>query len=266
MSPIDMYLYLGGKGADQTTYIFTTTPAKGGWNFGGNGGLDSHVEDQKFEPPENGAGGGGATDIRLIYYDINLQNPNNNSLQKSIESRIIVAGSGGGGNSGLQHESGSPDGFHGGSLTATSNNPYTYGGTQIKGTLGKGMDGINSTENQGGSGGCGSGYRGGYHKFPQLTETGSYHVGGTGGSSYISGHIGCISPTAKDTTPSKENSIHESGFIFTNTEILSGNESMPNPNGNSLIKGNVGHGICQITVLYLCPIESCVFIPYYNFF
>ncbi|EAX91370.1 hypothetical protein TVAG_311210 [Trichomonas vaginalis G3] len=261
-----MYLFLGGKGEDQLNYTYTTIPTKCGWNFGGNGGIDLFHDTGNSAPPDGGACGGGATDIRLRYYDINHANFNDYTLNKSIESRIIVAGSGGGGNSGDWHRYGELDGFAGGDITAVDNLPYTHGGTQISGILGIGMDGITSSENQGGTGGCGSGYRGGYQNFPDLKVDGIFHVGGTGGSSYISGHPGCVSPSASENTPIELRSIHGSGIMFTNTQMISGKDLMPSPFNNTFIRGNVGNGYCRITVLYISPVETCTLYQYFNFF
>ena len=76
------YLYIGGKGEDQNS---TAQGAfgRGGYNGGGNGGADTY----DTNPPESSAGGGGATDIRLISGE-----PNN---IHSLRSRIIVVAAGG---------------------------------------------------------------------------------------------------------------------------------------------------------------------------
>ena len=78
-----LYLYIGGKGEDQTDYD-TSNPGKGGYNGGGDGGKD--LLDSLSG--ESSAGGGGATDIRLI--------PHSVSEIESLKSRIIVAAGGGG--------------------------------------------------------------------------------------------------------------------------------------------------------------------------
>lgn len=261
----NIFLYLGGKGQNQEVYTKTQNPALGGWNFGGNGGVETNPEEAG--PPENGAGGGGAIDIRLQYADINNKNLAPSIWKKSIESRIIVAGSGGGAASAKTYSYGSADGYPGGTISAASNKPYTNGGTQKLGTLGKGLDGISTNENNaGGSGGNGSGYRGGYNSFPKDTSMGYLHIGGSGGSSYISGHFGCISPNFEaDSQPTLAHSIHESGFYFTHTEMKSGNESMPNPFSESLMKGNIGNGVCRITLLSIFKI-SCFISPNFNYF
>ncbi|EAX93619.1 hypothetical protein TVAG_336050 [Trichomonas vaginalis G3] len=265
-----MYLYLGGHGEDQSDMSHSHIPASGGWNFGGNGGIDYNDDEGIYYPLENGAGGGGAVDLRLEYYDINKDDINQdeneqNLLNKSLESRIIVAGSGGGGCSANDQTWGYAKGYPGGNTSAISNGPYVFGGSQIQGFFGIGMSGISGYENQAGSGGCGSGYRGGYINFPSTTQDGFYHIGGSGGSSYISGHFGCISPYFKnDSEPTPLNSFHESGLFFTNTIMKSGNEEMPSPYNSSVIRGHIGHGICRITILRptFCPSNTfCFSIP-----
>ncbi|EAX93617.1 hypothetical protein TVAG_336030 [Trichomonas vaginalis G3] len=260
--PTTMYLYLGGKGQDQDKTIPNETPAQGGWNFGGNGGVEYTSEDGFTE---NGAGGGGAVDIRLIYFDINQNNPDKNILKKSIESRIIVAGSGGGAVSGESYPWGDSKGYPGGNISAITNGPYIHGGNQTTGELGIGDNGTSSSNNEGASGGCGSGYRGGYNELPSRFQTGYFQIGGTGGSSYISGHLGCISPSHKeDKESNKLNSIHESGLFFRDTKMISGNDSMPNPFDDSYMIGNIGNGICRITVLF-AYIKTFLFFDCNNF-
>lgn len=71
-----LYIVAGGKGSDQTSLDYQAF-GQGGYNGGGNGGADM-VDGTS---PESGAGGGGATDIRLsapsVYRDIiSSVNPN----------------------------------------------------------------------------------------------------------------------------------------------------------------------------------------------
>ncbi|EAX93620.1 hypothetical protein TVAG_336060 [Trichomonas vaginalis G3] len=261
-----MFLYLGGRGQDQDDATKSHIPALGGWNFGGKGGIDFNDDVHPYEPLESGAGGGGSVDLRLMYIDINDQDDLNESLlNESLESRIMVAGSGGGAVSAEPNDWGMTDGFPGGGTAAISNGLYSLGGSQTKGIFGKGMDGKSSFSNLGGSGGSGSGYRGGYINFPSTTQDGFYSIGGSGGSSYISGHFGCISPYFKnDSEPTPLNSFHESGLFFTNTIMKSGNEEMPSPYNSSVIRGHIGHGICRITILRptFCPSNTfCFSIP-----
>ena len=86
------------------------------------------------------------------------------------------------------------------------------------------------------------------------------------GSSYISGHKGCIAITsASDLTQRNDSngstcsvesaaedavcSQHYSGKVFSSTVMKAGNESMPTHNGKSTMTGNSGNGYVKITVL-----------------
>ncbi|EAY10918.1 hypothetical protein TVAG_260030 [Trichomonas vaginalis G3] len=260
---VKLYLYLGGQGEDQASVNELQNASLGGWNFEGKGGIDTFeyhdvnkLVEERNTPPENGAGGGGAVDLRLYYYDINSAPIDKDELRKSIESRIIVAGSGGGADSGEK-----PYGYPGGKLSAKSLTPYLFGGNQTNGDLGVGADGISSDDNQGASGGHGSGFRGGYNTFDKTKTTGSiFEWGGTGGSSYISGHFGCISPNyPPGTEPNQINNIHSSKFYFTNTVMKSGDEAMPDPFSDDfgIIIGHVGNGICRITFLVNPFCQTC---------
>ena len=162
------------------------TSTDGGWN---GGGLSWHSTTCV-------TGGGGATDIRV--------NGNTNATWKNdahLRTRIIVAAGGGGtGNSSSYYMYGG----HGGGLigyrgTTTASNYKDYsaypntGGTQTSGgkysasnvpqTPGFGFAGKwDEAIHQGYDGGGGSGWYGGVKGFGQ---------GGSGGSSFISGHPGC---------------------------------------------------------------------------
>ena len=74
-----LFVYVGQAGSKG---VVGSTPAKGGWNGGGNGYWDNTDD-------EAAGGGGGATDIRLV-------NGSWNNIP-SLCSRIMVAGGGGGG-------------------------------------------------------------------------------------------------------------------------------------------------------------------------
>ncbi|EAX97948.1 hypothetical protein TVAG_316130 [Trichomonas vaginalis G3] len=248
-NPSTFCLYLGAKGEDQTKFNDYTHQTLGGWNFGGNGGIDkSDINEPDFSyPPESGAGGGGAVDLRLEYVDINSPPLDNISLEISLKSRIIVAGSGGGAVS-----NDNKFGMPGGSISAVNNGMYIFGGTQTKGELGKGMDAVDTDGNQGGSGGCGSGYRGCYNTLSNsIRGNNIFEFGGSGGSSYISGHPGCISPQYPSTTIANETTpFHESKLYFTKTNMKAGNEYMPDPLSDGYILGHIGHGVCRITFLF----------------
>ncbi len=88
--------------------------------------------------------------------------------------------------------------------------------------------------------GGGGGYYGG---------ASTLHAGAAGGSSYISGYDGCKA-IAKEST---ENNIthldiseHYSGKVFTNSQMIAGNQSMPNYKGGTMT-GNSGNGFARIT-------------------
>lgn len=279
--------YLGGNGAyvsgiinlseDVTLYIYVGQSGMINGTNGYNGGGSA------------AASGGGATDVRLI----NGLWSNNTSLN----SRIMVAGGGGaaydrgggygGGNGG---SGGGLQGYDGISLEHTNEYGYGYGlgGSQtsislfrwfnsgtapvesgdyasdpfktnrVSGIFGAG--GVGASNQSGG----GSGYYGG---------AGASHGGAGGGSSYISGHTGCVAITATNNSTPKagcaENnttnscSIHPSGKVFTSTIMIDGNGyswtnvksssymPMPNPLGGFYHEGygNVGHGYAKITFI-----------------
>lgn len=268
-TPTTFYIYLGGAGESQVEWQHATTPrSRGGWNFGGNGGVDLY----DWDYPENSAGGGGGVDIRIDYYDINI-NPilyDYNALEKSIKSRIMVAGSGGGGCSG-DHQQPitymNAFGGHGGALNAADTTNKTLGGTQIRGVLGKGHDGQDFSVHVtykccgggGSTGGGGAGYRG---AVDIMTESKDWYseTSAAGGSSYISGHPGCLSPD--NTTGSNAaltNPYHYSGLAFTNTVMVDGGSLMPQPEGK-VIGGHRGPGAAAITLLDYDAVNAYVYI------
>ena len=162
-------------------------------------------------------GGGGATDFRLI----------NDSLNEtqSLESRILVAGGGGGTDT---HYSAIYMGGAGGGIIAESGVQGGTGGTQdsggvgyASGSFGKGGSPINANTCGGGGGyyGGGTGY---------IIDAGT---GGGGGSSYISGHPECKK--------------HYSDYVFRNIVLLNGNSD----------KGKSGDGEARIT--FIMKIHTC---------
>ena len=99
--------------------------------------------------------------------------------------------------------------------------------------------------------GGGSGYYGG------MTNNVSGASSGSGGSSFISGHDGCIAVDEQGT--STENSTHYSGITFTDTVMIDGNGyewttqrgsyiKMEDPYGN-YVDGKSGNGYARITLL-----------------
>lgn len=197
-----LYVYVGQSTGNST----------GGWNGGGNG------------VSSTGAGGGGATDIRLVsgtWSDI-----------ASLRSRIMVAGGGGGGASTSYGNSyavysasggkGGLNGSAGGNINSLSGGA---GGTQTTGNaFGKGGA---STSDANASGG-GGGYYGGYAATrPYGDFSGG---GGAGGSSFVSGYASCNAINSSGTHTGQ--SVHYSGYSFTNVTITSGSR---NGNGGATI-------------------------------
>ncbi len=196
-----IYICVGGQGVysyDDPSYILA-----GGFNGGGTG--HSRLE------PTIGPGGG-ATDIRYQY--------------NTLEARIMVAGGGGGaaGTGGPNQIRGGnggnltgAEGYEGGSCCGPGKGgTQTFGGhchyegdaPDCQGSFGDGGNG-----NSAGPGGGGGYYGGGQ---------GSWYNGGGGGSSFISGYPGCDAiASAYDHTPTGQ-PIHYSGKVFTNMEMISG--------------------------------------------
>lgn len=181
------YVNVGGNGGPT---IDNSTPGLGGFNGGGNGGksyLSSYAA---------GAGGGGATDIRLMKDDGSMS-PENPSVNKSLLTRIIVAGGGGGGtnmssaNANDINYAGFGGGVVGGFVESNQNiiNKHSYP-TQTSGfSFGNGMDAIDRGGNQPyskgaeGSSGAGGGWFGGFAcGSPYGAET---STNGGGGSGYV---------------------------------------------------------------------------------
>ena len=219
-----LYIYVGCEGA-QSAAAGRCTGGAGGWNGGGTGGNDSNC-DSASEP---GGGGGGASDIRLVKTsDAAIWNDFN-----SLKSRIMVAAGGGGGTFG-------GSGGAGGTLKGIMGYGSKSVATQTAGyAFALGQTGGPGTS---GSGGAGGGYFGGYS-----STAGGY--GGGGGSSFVSGCEGCLAvsetATASNITSSGSNT-HYSGYVFDTITMLSGDESMPSPNGGYMT-GNNGNGRVIIT-------------------
>ena len=265
---------VGGKGGyckgtvklpNQTIYIYVGAQSGG---FGGGGVTTDSEREAHY-----GNDGGGATDIRLVkgdtYKDFN-----------SLKSRIIVAAGGGGANHrntiGEVPQWGQGDGGYGGGLNggdglrddntiSWATVPYcqiSYGAQQKQGGRGYqntvkegvvtstislnsvycGLFGFAPSETEGARVQSGGG--GGYY-----AGCDSGHVGGSGGSSFISGYSGCDAISESST----ENAIvhtgqpnHYSGLAFTNTQMIDGKSTMPSPNGGTET-GHSGDGACIIS-------------------
>ncbi|MBO5530694.1 MAG: hypothetical protein J5970_04775 [Bacilli bacterium] len=222
-----LYVYVGAKGG--TGVVGQDTPSA--YNGGGSATWDRNDD-------ESAGAGGGATDIRLISGEWN-----NNS---SLASRIMVAGGGGGASYNT-----SPG--YGGGLTGGNNgNNSALGATQTSGYLfGIGKNGEGTGDSDGVAGG-GGGYYGG-------ESYDSNYESGSGGSGYVSGHLGSVAiESQNDTSPKTgcqdgtlniECSYHYSGKVFDNTEMVAGNEEMPTFDNKGTMIGNTSDGFAFIKLL-----------------
>ena len=189
----------------------------------------------------NCSGGGGATDIRIVrsdnWYDF-----------LGIKSRIMV--SAGGGGAIYKGHGGSGGGLIGydGYGFSTIVNSYEIG---KGGTQNSSIFGVNKTsETTIGGGGYYNGNLG-------------YAANSGGGSSFISGHNGCDAikeESTEDNIIHTGQSIHYSGYYFTNTLMIDGEGyrwttkkeeqiGMPSHSDNSIIMGNSGNGYARITLV-----------------
>lgn len=179
----------------------------------------------------SGSGGGGATTVYLI--------------NESDSNRILVSAGGGGTGFGPSGHAGGLSGGNG--FPGCNGEVFSIGANQTFGFLpGKGEDGRDTTifADCGAEGGGGAG--GGYFGGTTSKEIGnSTSTSGSGGSSYISGFLGCI------TNPLG---------VFEKPIMRSGAEAMPLPDGTESKKGNPRDGFLRIT--YIPPEISCRQIRY----
>ncbi len=212
-------VYVGQAGLSPGTGNKSANVA-GGWNGGGISGNDRADND-------HGGSGGGATDIRTTggaWSDMT-----------SLRSRVMVAAGGAGSSYSIvsaARAAGAGLSSADGSNAVTQTTGYSFG------TGKAGMNNNTSNVPTFGSGGGGGGYYGG--TTGPTSETYS-----TGGTSFISGHPGCNAVKIDGTHAGIPN--HYSGVIFTDTQMIAGNASMPNPRGTGNITGNSGHGFVQIS-------------------
>ena len=236
------------------------TPGKGGYTAGtiylkeeetrfyvyiGATGFYNAVKEKTSK--DSGPSPGGATDIRIKSF-------NNWWDQTSLASRIMVAGGGGGA------EWKESIGGNGGNIEGGSSTFQTYkcpGGNQTSGSTCEklGSHGQPASGTFGSAGitqpftGQGWWDYGGYGGGGYYGGTSySYSYPGSGGSSFISGHKGCDAVKSEtDISPSGD-SIHYSGYVFYDTEMIQGNITMPFP--DNLNKGiHEGIGAFRITLL-----------------
>ena len=217
---------------------------------------------------------GGATDVRLTYSE-------NWWDSKSLISRIMVA-AGGGGAEWPASIGGNGGGLTGGESISAKDptgssvfSAHCPGATQTSGSECPTLtfNNVQSPSVQGefGSAGKTEPYIG-YGKEDYGGFGGGGYYGGTsyqlsfagsGGSSFISGHEGC--KAVKEQTEFIEHtntSYHYSGFIFTNTKMISGNETMPLPNSRTEEGIHTGTGAFRITLLmyeYQCTYKRSLY-------
>ena len=239
LKAIPYYIYVGHAGSS----YHTETEFNGG---GGAGSISNYFC----------SSGGGATDFRLTY-------SSEWSNFESLKSRIMVAAGGGG----AQHYLIGSAGGYGGGLTGdsghysiadflNSSDILPTGGTQTAGGAGGKTDintGISGGFGYGGAGllsvNHGGGGGGGYYGGGGGNYRGGLVFSGAGGSSFISGHSGCnaisqASTSSKIVHTGRAN--HYSGYVFTNTVMKAGNETMPSPSGGRET-GHTGNGYAIIT-------------------
>ena len=209
---INLSIYVGTKGGDP---VKAATNVFGGCNGGGNGGMSGGAEFY------SGAGGGGATDIRVYSYD--------------LDSRIIVAGGGGGGCSNIPtHGVGGDAGKIVGYDSTGSCNISLGGGNDICLTKGQGQNGrdTSSTPWDGGEGGGGAG--GGWYGGCTSKNIGQKsNSAGGGGSSYISGYPGL---------EANPNYLFSSYSIYDGRELFLSEKGIPE-------RGHTGDGFVRISII-----------------
>ena len=189
--------------------------------------------------------GAGATDIRLS------KGIWNDTL--SLASRIMVAAGGGGANDNINGgDGGDLNGIDGSNTDCTTQCgavASAFGATQSSG--GKGL--VDGKFGQGGSfayltnevdgAGGGGGYFGG-------GKAGGCEYSGAGGSSFISGHEGCIAIKEPNEKTSQiemsTSSEHYSGLKFYDTVMIAGNKEIDSPSGTKET-GHKGNGFVRIT-------------------
>ena len=198
--------------------------------------------------------GGGATDFRTQGAGDEWSN------FLSLKTRIMVAAGGGAGDCSSGGDAGGLEGFQADKISNSMISP-TPGNQTSGGSPGSshGLSGKPGRFGISGSGSCGVGCDGassggsGYYGGGGM----AYNGGGAGGSSFISGHPGCLAiqenaQTEEELKPS-DDSIHYSGLYFNFTQMKAGNEEMPviscSKFGNYTMIGNTGNGHARITFL-----------------
>ena len=270
-----------------------STPGSGGYTAGtiffrepttiyvyiGAIGFFNSVKEMKTS--NGGFSGGGATDVRLNsttdWYETS-----------SLISRIMVAG-GGGGAEWAASIGGNGGGLQGGESISAKKHPGTevfnikcQGAQQTQGTtcnsLTHGIGTFSSSKGTFGSAGNpspvsiegrndygaygGGGFYGGT-SYP-------YSFSGSGGSSYISGYIGCKAVKNQiDPIAHINDSVHYSGFVFSNPEMIPGNQTMPLPTlptGRGKYNDIGAFRITLIQYQYQCTLKRRLFLSFLHSF
>lgn len=233
----NIYIYVGSEGK-----TIRESDVTAGYNGGGSGTFLSNLSSSETLSLYGG-GGGGATDIRLVDGDWNNAS--------SLKSRIMVAAGG----SGASNWSNPKDGSAGGAINGLDGKFYSSGteeftiskgATQNSGGIGannsvNGGYGYGATPNSNFGSGAGGGYYGGGSGSGTDASVGT----GSSGSSFISGYNGCdaIDENGNHTGQA----THYSKMIFENSNMISGDLSMPTYDGENVMVGNSGDGHAKIT-------------------
>lgn len=193
----NLNVYVGGAGSKTAAGVANSSA--GGYNGGGDGSSDSGYA----------GGGGGATDIRFGGNDLN--------------NRIMVAAGGSGAGNGTNPGKGTA----GGGLIAPNSNHSNgpKGATQTSG----GGFGIGANAQ-----GLGSGGGGGYYGGAGGIEVSGTGTSGTGGTSFISGHLGSNAIISDNSINPSNQEIHYSKEFFYNTAIYDGDHT-PKFDGNRVL-------------------------------
>ena len=215
-------------------------------HIGASGGLYNSVP--PYSKTNGGNKGGGATDIRCspeVFYDFD-----------SLKTRIMVAAGSG------TWECYKGTGMNAGGLVGEDGNTVDYnrvasganqtsGGEKTSWLYYKGTFGLAGYTNTTGDWGATGG--GGYYGGMSI-----YNAGASGGgSSFISGYEGCDAiheNSTKEKVIHTHQPIHYSRFVFFNTVMRGGNESLPLPT-KGYEQGHSGHGVARITPLII--LDEC---------
>ena len=205
-----VFLYVGGKGENINS---EGRKSKGGFNGGGKGGAGGPKTNGFLQ---SGGGGGGATDVRLI-------KGSSWNESSSLASRVIVAAGGGGSSFQMAGSGGTLEGLpsSGAFSVCVFDNDVVKGGSQDSGyAFGYGMDGADGVSGSCGGEGNGGGGGGWYGGFASNKTGTNSNLSGGGGSSYISGLIGCLL---------------NNDFVFTHTYMEDGLITKNNGDGYAII-------------------------------